>query len=188
LYEDIKNDVLKKTIQEIKSRHADWSECKINDSAFKIAMCAIKFEFLKHESTKNIVFDADAALNFNGFTGPYVLYTVARINSIIKKSKKMLWFGANLGALKEQEEKELLLLLSQYPQIILKAFKNYNPSVIAKYGFDLSQKFNDFYAKHTVLNASPAGLVKARLVLCDKVRAVLSNALAIMSIDTVDEM
>jgi arginyl-tRNA synthetase len=143
---------------------------------------------LKHESLKNIGFDSDAALNFDGFTGPYILYTIARINSILKKTKKCLWFGACLKTLVEPEEKEILLLLSQYPQAILKAFQNYNPSVMAKYCFDLSQKFNDFYSKHSVLNASSAKLIKSRLILCRSVSLTLSMALGLLSIDNVEEM
>ena len=138
------------------------------------------------------MFDPKAASSFDGFTGPYALYTVARINSIHKKSRLRRGFGGqvkvNCELLKEPEEKQLVLNLAQFPEIVKKAFENYNPSVIAKYVFDMAKSFNDFYNKHSVLNAPDAGLTKARLALSFTVKQTLENALGLLAIETVEEM
>jgi len=192
LYEDLYDLVFNKTCQETKIRHTDWSEKKIQSAAKIIAMSALKFEILKHEAEKNVVFDPQSAVSFDGFTGPYVLYTVARINSIVKKSRLRRGFGGQAKIKSEllntTEEKQLALNLAQYPEIVKKAFENYNPSVIVKYCFDISKLFNEFYNKHSVLNAPDADLVKARLALSLSVKQVLENALGLLTIGTVEEM
>lgn len=187
LYEDVRNLVYSKVLEETSKRHSDWSKKKIENSALKIALAAIKFEFLKHEANKTIIFDAQSATKFEGFTGPYILYMMARINSILRKAniKKT---AVNYSLLKENEEKQLILLLGDYGEILKKAFANYNPSVLTKYSFDVAQSFSNFYAKHSVLNSTDKNLVSARLVLCQATKQVLQNCLSVLSIDSVDIM
>lgn len=187
LYEDLRDEVYEKIVMETKSRHTDWSEKKIKSNSLILTMAAIKFEFLKHEAAKNIVFDSKAATSFDGFTGPYVLYTVARINSLLKKSPFSLLKTKNFSLLKTDEEKRLSLFLEQYGSVVEKALENYNPSVIVKYCFDLAQAFNDFYTKHSVLS-NDKDLVLARLALSELVQKVLIDALKLLSIETVEEM
>lgn len=187
LYEDIRNSVLEKVISETAARHPGWKEDRILDTSRKIAFCALKFDFLKHEAEKVIIYDEKSALSFDGFTGPYVLYVVARINSLISKSgnlKKKIDFDI----LKEPEEKQLLLIMCQYEDIVKKALQNYNPSVITKYCFDLAKQYNDFYTKHSVLSAGNDEIVGARVALSTSVKQVLENALGLLTIDTVEEM
>jgi arginyl-tRNA synthetase len=187
LYEDVRNLVYSKVLEETGKRHSDWSKKKIEKAALKIALAAIKFEFLKHEASKTIIFDAQSATKFEGFTGPYILYMVARINSILRKAnvKKT---SIDYSLLKENEEKQLILLLGDYGEVLKKAFINYNPSVLTKYSFDVAQSFSNFYAKHSVLNSSDKNLVSARLVLCQTTKQVLQNCLSVLSIDSVDIM
>ncbi len=188
LYEDVRAEVYNKIYHETKQRHEDWSQKKTVNTALVLSLAAIKFEFLKHEAEKNMTFDASAASSFDGFTGPYVLYVVARINSLVRKSKIKNITLTNHDLLVEQEEKNLIMLLSQFEDIIAKAFANYNPSVIVKYVFDVAKSFNDFYNKHSVLNAENADLTSARLDLALATKQVLENALRLLTIDTVAEM
>jgi len=188
LYEDLQSEVYEKIVTETKSRHSDWSEKKIKNNSLILAMAAIKFEFLKHEASKNIVFDVKVASSFDGFTGPYVLYTVARINSLLKKSPFNLLKSKDFSLLKNAEEKALLLLIGQYGEVIQKALENYNPSVLTKYCFDLAQSFNNFYTKHSVLSNDNKDLILARLALSESVKKVLVDALGVLAIETVEEM
>ena len=213
LYEDLRDEVYEKLKDESAQRHADWSEKKINQTAYVLAMAALKFDMQKHEGAKNIIFDIKEAASFNGFTGPYILYVVARIHSILKKSTtaasgvplhggkvqspksppasqaRALRAGkVQYDLLDKPEEKQLLLLLAKYEEVVKEALAQYNPSVITRYCFDLAQQFNDFYNKHSVLNAENKGLVGARLQLSAAVRNVLENALGLLGIDTVEEM
>ncbi len=187
LYDDVRDLVYSKVFEETTKRHSDWSKKKIADSSLKIALAAIKFEFLKHEANKTIVFDAAMATKFEGFTGPYILYMVARINSMLRKVK-IKKSAIDFSLLKESEEKELVLMLGEYGEVLKKSFDNYNPSVLTKYSFDVAQAFSNFYAKHSVLNNENKVLINARLALCDATKQVLENCLLMLSIEPVDVM
>ncbi len=156
----------------------------------KVSLAAIKYSILRTGIGNDIVFDFNESISLTGNSGPYLLYVVTRINSLLKKSKvhKVCKVHKVLDKLATNEEKKLLLLLGEYGEIVEKAMKNYNPSVIAKYCFDVAQAFNDFYNKHSVLSAENSDLVKARLALCGAVRKVLVDALGLLTIETVDEM
>lgn len=186
LYDDVRDEVYGKILEETKKRHSDWNTKKIAKTAWTVAMAAIKFDFLKHEAGKTIVFDFAAATKFEGFTGPYVLYMVARINSILRKAKAGKSIDFNL--LNSSEEKQLVLMLGEYGEALKKAFNNYNPSVLTKYSFDVAQAFSNFYAKHSVLNSENKNLIKARLALCMATKQVLQNCLSVLSINIVEEM
>lgn len=189
LYEQVRDEVFAKVMAETKNRHPQWSEKKLAHTARTIAFAAIKFDFLKHEAEKNITFDAESAASFDGFTGPYVLYTVARINSIARKAKEeKIKTKPDWSLLAAAEEKRLSLQMTQYGDVVVKAFENYNPSVIVKYAFDLAKAYNDFYNKHSVLKAENAALAAARLELSAAVKQTLENSLALLTIDLVKEM
>lgn len=188
LYEDIYNEVYNRVYQETIKRHGDWSKKKIEETTKKITLGALKFDFLKHEAQKSIVFDFDKAISFDGFTGPYLLYCVARINSLLFKGKKCSIHRVDYSYLKNKEEKNLIKQLSIFGAENKKAFKNYNPSVIAKYCFDTAKAFNDFYTKVSILKTDDEKIRCARLSLCLATKIILQNALDILSIDTVEEM
>ncbi|HSR89458.1 MAG TPA: arginine--tRNA ligase [Candidatus Udaeobacter sp.] len=188
LYEDLYTEVFEKLKTESKERHTDWSEKKINETAQVLAMAALKFDMLKHEAAKNITFDTKEATAFEGFTGPYILYVIARINSMLAKAKGKIKKSTSHDLLDKPEEKQLLLFLARYEEVVSEALQEYNPSTITRYCFDLAQKFNMFYNKHNVLNAENQDLIGARLQLCGAVKNVLENSLHLLTIDTVKEM
>ncbi|NIP32682.1 arginine--tRNA ligase, partial [Candidatus Saccharibacteria bacterium] len=117
--------------QSTKQRHPDWSVKKINQTAKIIALAAIKFEMLKSSREREIVFDPKKALSFEGFTGPYLLYTVARINSILKKEKPGKikdWNTIKIAPL----EKQLVIKMLSFPEIVAEAARSAQPSIIAQ--------------------------------------------------------
>lgn len=182
LYEDLKNAVREAVLEKSpelakKTGHLD-----------KITFAAIKFGFLKHEAGKAMVFNEKEAVSFDGFAGPYILYVIARINSIFKKAGVKKPVLKNLELLTSAEEKRTALMLNQYGETLKEALSNYNPSAITRYCFDLAQLFNDFYSKRSVLNAESTELKTARLALSSAVAQVLKNALRMLSIDSVDYM
>jgi arginyl-tRNA synthetase len=188
LYEDLRNTMYQKLLEESKNRHPEWADKELQEMVEVLTMAALKFSMQKHEAQKNIVFDMKEATSFEGFSAPYILYVVARINSLIKKSNEKISIkGLDYALLKEAEEKKLLLLLAEYGEVIQKALEHYNPSVITKYCFDIAQAFNEFYNKHQILNTEQK-VMMARLVLCNFVKDILVNALGILTISTVKEM
>lgn len=191
-YEDLRNEMLNKTLEETKKRHPEWNEAQIQDVAKKIALGAIKFEMIKVGRDAVINFDINQALRFEGFTSAYLQYTLARINSIFRKFGDEADYGEmELNAagenIKELKEYEVALLLAKYPEIIVKAGGQYEPSEIAKYLFSLAQSFNDYYHGTQIL-VDNKPVRNARLILISAVHQVLMNGLNLLGIDSMEEM
>jgi arginyl-tRNA synthetase len=187
-YEELRDEVFARAEKETRSRHTDWSDEKISEVARAIGIGAMKFEMLKVNSLSIITFDIEKALSFDGYTAAYLQYTFARIQSIARKSQitnPKLQIDATLLA--ENKEHELVLKLAKYPEIIEIAGKNYDPSEIAKYLFELGQMFNDYYHAISVLKAE-ANVMEARLILISAVAKVIENGLALLGIKVNDEM
>jgi len=186
-YEDLRVQAFAKAIKETKKRHKNWNEKKINEVVNKLVNGALKFEMLKVGADKVITFDIDQALRFDGFTAAYLQYTVARINSILRKAKIKNAGSINFKNLAEPKETELINKLAKYPEIVAIAAKNYNPAEIAKYLFELAQEFNDYYHAVPVLK-SKTEVKQARLALIMAVRQTLENGLGLLGIETMEEM
>lgn len=193
LYENLRDQVYEHLVQATTERHTgkekadlNWQPKKIEKTARALAQAALKFDMQKHEAAKNIVFDIKEATSVEGFSGPYVLYAIARINSIVRKAKKLpkISFTNSVAP----EEKRLALLMGEYSAMLEKALDNYNPSVVARYAFDLAQAYNDFYTKCPILNADDSSVIAARVALSKAVKQVLENTLALLTIGVVEEM
>src|SRR3989339_310128 len=187
LYADLRQQIFEHLAGETTKRHPDWSTTKVNQTARIMTLAVLKFTMQKHEASKVITFDFEEAVSFDGYSAPYILYALARINSLRRKSQ-IRGRRADFTCLVEPSEKQLILLLAQYPEIVEKAFADYNPSVIAKYCFDLSQAFNDWYNQCSILQAGNPVLIKARLALAWAVKLNLERALGILTIEAVEEM
>ncbi len=188
-YEELKQKLMDKTVAETKERHSDWSEEKIKATAITLAISAMKFEMIKVGAKQIITFDIKKALEFSGYTAAYLLYTVARINSIFKKaeSRKQKAESRYFDKLKETSEHRLLMQAAKYPEIVKRAGESYDPSGIARYLFELAQEFNDYYHQVSILKAEK-GIKEARLALLQSIQTVLKNGLGLLGIVTLEEM
>jgi arginyl-tRNA synthetase len=155
--------------------------------ATQVGVGAIIFADLSNERTRNIDFDWNRMLSFEGETGPYVQYTHARASSILRKVKKKTTSKINFSLLNLDEEKAVIRLLYDFPTAIEKVAKNYKPHHIANHLISLSQAFNEFYHKCPVISERDEQM-KARLLLVDSVRQVLENGLGLLGIKAPDEM
>ncbi len=155
----------------------------------KVGLGAIKYGFLKINPKKYLAFDMDESVSFEGDSGPYLQYTYARIQSIFRKAgvKKLSFQGNLVSHLTEPTEHQLVLELAKFPEVLQKAAEKYDPSLAAKYLFDLAQLFNDYYHAVPILKAEE-DIKLARLALIASVAQVLKNGLNILGIDTVDRM
>ncbi len=187
LYEDLRDRVFARMKKETADRHADWSGDKIFENAKILTMAVLKFSMLKHESSKVISFDFEEAVGFEGFSAPYVLYALARLNSIMRKAENIDEDKIDFE-LFSQSEKKLLVTLGLYPGTVEKALSNLNPSVITNYCFNLARTFNDYYAKYSIISADDQELSRARVYLCAAVKQVLEEALSLLTMDTLEEM
>jgi len=174
---------------ETEKRHSDWGKKKVIEVTNGIVLAAAKFYMLKYDNNSLVVFDFNKAVSIEGDTGPYLLYTVARINSIFKKAEDLSKAKKiDLGKLGEDlSEKDLLIHLSKFEEIIHKTAIEYSPAVLCTYLIQLAHLFNNFYHHCPVLNAEES-LRNARLRLSDKTREVLGKGLKLLNIESVEEM
>jgi arginyl-tRNA synthetase len=186
LYEDFRNEMLNVARAETKTRHADWSERKVAKAAHAIAFAALKFDMLKQDPEKVIIFDMKSALSFDGFSGPYLQYTCARINGILKKSKKPKK-GTKPAPVRDENERQLILELAKFPEIVRASALELKPSFMAHYLFKIAKLFAAFYESVPVSTAADEERALHLAVLAD-LRAVLGNGLALLGIDVIDEM
>jgi len=159
-----------------------------DEVAEKVSSAAVKYSILKNGINTDIAFALEKSVSFSGASGPYLLYTYARINSIIRKTPdKAPAAPIKFVALVEPKETVLINKLAQYPEIVKSAGKNYDPSEIAKYLFELAQEFNDYYHSVPVLKVD-FEVKHARLALISAVKQTVKNGLKLLGIETVEEM
>ncbi len=185
-WNDIRDAMLEKLRASITDRHADWKEKQRDKVAQSLLFASIKFGLLKQDPDKAITFSLDEAMSVEGFTGPYVMYTVARLSSILKKAtvKPAKTITHEIG----DEEKELITLLAKYPEVVLQAGMTLKPSLIAQFAFELAQAYAHYYERVRILDAANETATASRLALCQALRQVLENALAILGITALEEM
>ena len=156
--------------------------------AQKIGIGAIKYNDLKQNPRTDIVFDWEQILSLQGNSGPYLQYTYARTESILKKSGKHLgwWRGNDLDSSEvNPEEGGLLRTIYRFPEVVEEAAKTYSPNLICNFLFDLSQKFNLFYDKQRIIGSENE---EFRLLLTAAVGQVLKNGLRILGIEALEKM
>ncbi|MDR0874168.1 MAG: arginine--tRNA ligase [Prevotellaceae bacterium] len=166
-----------------------YTENEIRDTTSKIALGALKYFILKVDPRKNMTFNPKESIDFNGNTGPFIQYTYARIQSVLRKAAP-LPCGEGLGEGLPLSEKELTLiqLLNDFPAIVKQAGEEYSPSVIANYVYDLTKEYNQFYHDFSILKEENEDLRAFRLALSENVAKVIKNALYLLGIEVVERM
>ena len=180
--QDILEDTISLTKNEIKKRFPTIKKPDLENRALKVAIAAIFYGDLKNNRAKDMVFDLKRFTSFEGNTGPYLLYSYARANSIIKKIKN---FKKSKIQNLETSEIKLIKKLSLFPEIVLKSYQDLNPSNIANYSFELAQIFNEFYHTCPVINSNKE---EFRVNLVKSFKQTLKNSLNILGIETLEEM
>lgn len=180
--DDLIDSVQKLVKKELQSRNK-LSKKQLESRSLKITLAAIKYFLLKVDVKKNMLFDPKKSINFEGDTGPYLLYSYARAGSILRKAKieKKQFDISKL----EPKEIELVKKLSQFPEIVLSSYKSMNPSLIANYSYQLAQTFNEFYHACPVIGSEQEPF---RLELVGAFRHVLKNSLNLLGIEILEEM
>ena len=155
------------------------------ETAKKVGIGAIIFTYLKNSREKDIIFDWDEILSFDGETGPYVQYTYARAKSILRKNE--IKDDSVLALLDSQEEFELAKTLNGFNDAVLAAIDKYEPSIVTRYVLQVAKDFNKFY-NNCPINSAEEGIKQSRLKLVLATTMVLRNALNLLGIETVEEM
>jgi arginyl-tRNA synthetase len=180
--------------EEVRKRDPDQqlTEDEVYRRAVKIASAAIKFYLLRVKPTQDIHFDPKESISFDGFTGPYCQYVYARICGILRKAKsKGLDITTETGTLNllgEEEERVLAQQLINFPDAVQRAARELNPSYIANTIFSTAKNFNQFYNKHSVINAENRELALARLSLTNAIAQIIKEGLRLLNIEVMEKM
>jgi arginyl-tRNA synthetase len=156
--------------------------------ARQVGISAVIFADLDSRRTRDVVFDWDEALNFDGETGPYVQYTHARFCSILRRYGKSVDFGVDLTVLGEDAEMRVARQLARFPACLEQACSENEPSLVSTYLIELATAANKFYNELPVLSGEDQALIKARVVLVEGIRTVLRRGLALLGMKAPEEM
>lgn len=151
-----------------------------------IGLGALKYFILKVDPKKRILFDPQASVDFQGNTGPFVQYTYARIQSILRKAD--FDYSASVSVELHEKEKELIKQLELYPEVIQQAANNYSPAIIANYTYDLVKEFNSFYQNVSILGEENQDKKTFRVQLSKKVADTIKSAFNLLGIQVPERM
>ena len=177
----------KKTSEEL-GKFDDMSEDERNEIARIVGMGALKYFILKVDARKNMLFNPEESIDFNGNTGPFIQYTYARIRSILRKAGEQGASEAPLTAVLSDKETELIQKMSEYGAAVEQAGKDYSPSGIANYCYELTKVFNQFYHDYSILNEADEQKKLVRLVIARNVAKVIRNGMALLGIEVPERM
>ena len=180
----------KQTSEEL-GKFKDMSEEERNEIARVVGLGALKYFILKVDARKNMLFNPEESIDFNGNTGPFIQYTYARIRSILRKAAaEGITVPATLSAEMPLNEKEIELIqkLNEFGAAVEQAGKDYSPSGIANYCYELTKAFNQFYHDYSILGADTEDEKVVRLVLAQNVGKTLKNGMALLGIEVPERM
>ena len=180
----------KQTSEEL-GKFKDMSEEERNEIARIVGLGALKYFILKVDARKNMLFNPEESIDFNGNTGPFIQYTYARIRSILRKAAaEGITIPTTLSAEMPLNEKEIELIqkLNEFGAAVEQAGKDYSPSGIANYCYELTKAFNQFYHDYSILGADTENEKVVRLVLAQNVGKTLKNGMALLGIEVPERM
>ena len=166
----------------------DITEEEANEIARVVGLGALKYFILKVDPRKNMLFNPEESIDFNGNTGPFIQYTYARIQSVLRKAGDHLTLSPNSLIALSPKELALIQRLVDYPAAVRQAGDEFSPAVIANYAYALACDFNSFYHDHSILNEADADKRALRLVLAQTVAKVIKSAMALLGIEVPNRM
>ncbi len=185
-FEFLFEKIVERLSEESRRRHEDWSDNKILENSQKLAVAILKFEMLKISPNKIITFDIEESLKFDGFNALYIIYSLVRMKSILRRANfnfsdvniKEILFELN-----DDLEKNICLETLKFNDIVVKAGKDNDPSEVAKYLFSFVQNFNNYYQKINILK-SEEKVMWARLLLIKSCIILIDNAFCLLGIES----
>jgi len=181
-------DTAKNISQEL-GKLDEYSDDEKIDLYRMIGLGALKYFILKVDPKKRILFDPKSSVDFQGNTGPFIQYTYARIQSILRKASFKYDEPVDIaGVSLHTKEKELIKQIELYPDIIQQAAKNFSPALIANYTYDLVKEFNSFYQNVSILGETDETKKTIRVQLASKVAEIIKSAFSLLGIDVPNRM
>ena len=183
-------DDARKTSDEL-GKFKDMSEEEKREIARMVGLGALKYFILKVDARKNMLFNPEESIDFNGNTGPFIQYTYARIRSIMRKAAaEGMALPAQLPTDAPLNDKEIALIqkMNDFGAVIEQAATDYSPSGIANYCYELTKDFNQFYHDYSILNADTQEEKLTRLVLANNVAKIIKNGMLLLGIEVPERM
>lgn len=180
-FDEVMDEAVERGYHEVSNRSPELDEEKKRAISEVVGIGAVKYAFVETDPKKPVVFTWDKVLNLERNSGPYIQYSHARACSILRKGPRVTEAG-DFALLKEPLERDLVLMVSRFPEVFVDAADNLKPQVIADYANGLADRFNTFYAAVPVIKAETQELSNLRLMLVDAVRITISNALSLVGI------
>ena len=173
-----------KIISESLGKINDLSVSEQSELYEQVSLAALKYHILKVDPKKSILFDPNESIDFNGNTGPFIQYTYARIKSLSRKNKKN---NINFNRIDlSLKEKDLIIQLNDFPNVILNAYKNINPGLIANFCYELVKLYNSFYQSSTILGNDEIN--SFRIMLSNKVGNCIKKSMFLLGIEVPERM
>ena len=174
----------------------DITEEEANEIARKVGLGALKYFILKVDPRKNMLFNPEESIDFNGNTGPFIQYTYARIQSVLRKSNSeavqqqsgLTMQRSNSASGLNAKELALVQRLADYPSVVRQAGEEFSPAVICNYAYSLACDFNSFYHDYSILNESDGSVRALRLRLSASVAKVIRSAMSLLGIEVPERM
>ena len=177
----------KQTSEEL-GKFNDMTDEERSEIARIVGLGALKYFILKVDARKNMLFNPEESIDFNGNTGPFIQYTYARIRSIMRKAAELNVEGGEVSAELSQKEIDLIQKMSDYAGAVEQAGKDYSPSGIANYCYELTKEFNQFYHDYSILKEEDAQKRAVRLRIAANVAKIISNGMALLGIEVPERM
>lgn len=188
LLSDFLDQATARSLERVREQCTELSPEEQEAIAAKVAVAAIRFAILRVGPNKNVVFDWDSALSFSGDTGPYIQYSCARINSILRKFGQVPAVVAEEFPTVTDAEWQLVVQLASFPDLIASCVNQRNVAPVATFALETARLFTSFYHDCPVINAESQALRNARVQLCVATRQALQNALGLLGIESPERM
>jgi len=165
-----------------------YSQKERDELYHMVGLGALKYYILKVDPKKRILFNPEESVDFQGNTGPFIQYTYARIQSILRKAEADSKAVVSTTLALHEKEKELLKQLELFPQKVQEAATAYSPALLANYTYDLVKEFNSFYQQVSILGETDAKIKSFRVQLSRKVAQVIKNAFHLLGVQMPQRM
>lgn len=165
----------------------DFTEAEKAALYKQIGMGALKYYLLKVDPKKRLLFDPNESIDLQGNTGPFIQYSYARVQSILRKANAEINTNYNISTL-SANEKECVLLMLKYPAIIEEAAQSYSPALLANYLYEVAKTFNKFYHDEPILKLEDAERLNFRLSICKNISGIISSGMKLLGIEVPERM
>jgi arginyl-tRNA synthetase len=189
------DDLMDEVIAEARKKSEELGKSEFKDEQdqlkrySQIGMAALKYYILKVDPKKRMVFNPEESIDINGNTGPFIQYTFARIQSVLRKAEGVVADNFDYSGIEnETMHRQLIRRLESYPSTIEQAAREFSPALIANFAFELAKSFNQFYHDFSILKEPNANLAAFRLVLARKTGETIAHAMNLLGIEMPDRM